>query len=393
MNILIYKTSNIIGYLVVVVIALSLYYKFGLAVLISVLLVVGLVLLQKYKPQLLKIDIVISLYFIWTSVFYMTYGIDIKYYNAIILFPILLYSLGSVKFDYKQGLVVIKLLLLIVFVYSILSFFREADGSFSLSLTNNIYLNQRTVEDNQLTEDIRFFRNATLMSLWLVTTFVFSLCLYNNNKNRIYFIIMVVMAMLIFLSNTRSAIGATIVIIVINHFYVKRYGFNGIVKLSIVIIPLLFLTINYLGSNFTFQQERLMEIFVDSESRGLGYRSTVYWSLALFLFIQNFWGYGHLYVIENYGFSTHNEILGQLVAVGLFPTILLFVFIFYHLYLNYKKSINNNINNTIWSELSLYLIIAYFIVGITEHISLGNYYWVAIMFYVIGCSKTIHKNN
>ncbi|HNQ68854.1 MAG TPA: hypothetical protein PKN32_10775 [Bacteroidales bacterium] len=111
-----------------------------------------------------------------------------------------------------------------------------------------------------------------------------------------------------------------------------------------------------------------------------------YWSLALIELNNNLWGYGHTYFINKYDMSTHNEYLGQLVAIGVLPSIIYFIFIFRCLYQSYKQY-KTNLNPLL--IICILFISIYLIIGITENVSLANRRWILCLFFIMGMNTSI----
>lgn len=76
--------------------------------------------------------------FVYIYLFYVSKDLGIaSEYTTIVLFPLVMYfTASSIKTD---SVILVKFLLLIVFVFSILSFFRDVSGDFTLSLSEYLY--------------------------------------------------------------------------------------------------------------------------------------------------------------------------------------------------------------------------------------------------------------
>ncbi len=319
--------------------------------------------------------------FCYAYIYYVSRNLGIlSDYVTIVIFPIaMLFAASSIT---TSSLTIVKFLLGIVFIFSILSFFRDVNGNFTFSLSQNIYMHQRQTDKDLFIEPSLFFRNATLVSIWLVTSFIISSSLYNYTKNKFYLLILLISFAMVFLSNTRTALGICIIIQIINLILNKQ---KTLLLLLCISVPVLFLLVLSLGSFYQLQVDRFYQLFDSSSSYGLGDR-TDFWNYTIDLIERNIWGYGHLYVIKRLGFSTHNEYLGQAVSVGLLAAGVYFIFIFVSFFKRYV-SLKRYGNASIWNEITFYLLIVYLVNGLTEQISTGNRYWMALLFMCLGWSK------
>ncbi|WP_153796929.1 O-antigen ligase family protein [Foetidibacter luteolus] len=374
-------------YLPVIVVCAALFVNLIAAVLLAVGMFFLYAFLLNVKPRFGKIDILLYLYFLYATLLYYALGLDLRQYVASVFFPVLVYSgvcMGSAKMN---DLKVLKFFLACFLVYCVLIFFRDTNGGFSLSLANNFFMQQRQLDESMKEERPSiFFMNPTLMSLWLVATFVFAQSLYNRTKKKLYLLCMVLLGIMIFLSNTRSAIGCTILIILIDYVAVKR-KLKRLILLPILVLPVIFIIVSSLGNVFQFQSERLGELFAENSDYGLGTRYEIYWPTAIMYTFKNFWGNGHYFLLEKIGRSTHNEYLGQAMAVGIVAAIVYYWFIFYYLLRNYRITKTAPLQTNTWNEIAFYLTISYLTNGITEQISLSSFAYVALIFIAIGWSK------
>jgi hypothetical protein len=368
-----------IQYCPVIAMSIALFFSLGggLALLIFAFFL-GLIIYNN-KVNFNSEDVLISFYFLLASLLYLYLDINIKDYLSIIFFPVAIYF--TVKSIKAESTNVVILLLISVFIYSILMFFRDADGNLNFSLSQNVYMSEREIDETADTAG-RFFKNATLVSIWLVTAFVISLSLYNYTKKRIFLPCMLAAFILVFLSNTRTALGCVIVIIFLNSIIYKQ---RKILRFMIIAVPIAYILTLYVGNLYQFQIDRFKQLFDKTSSYGLGGREQ-FWKYSLNLIDQNIWGYGHSYVEDHLGVSTHNEYLGQFVSLGVIVAMIYYIFIFSRIYTIYGKIKRFNQSN-IWNELSFYLMVVYLINGFTEQISLGNRFWIALMLMAIGWSK------
>src|SRR5690606_22357318 len=132
--------------------------------------------------------------------------------------------------------------------------------------------------------------------------------------------------------------------------------------------------------------ERFYEIFDENSGFGLGQRE-YFWGVTIAEIGKNFFGYGHNYIYEKIGYTTHNDYLGQVVSVGLFPAILFFMFIIRYLLKNMKTMNSGYRENIYWNKVSFYMILTYLIISFTEQVSYANKMWITLLFFIIGISN------
>jgi hypothetical protein len=346
----------------------------------------------RIKFRLNHIELLILLYILYVFIVYLLMGSSMFQFARLILFPFILYlfaiSHGKVIKDVK----VLKIFLSILILYSVLLFFRDIEGAFTLDIFNNIYMTERQAKTSIDSESSKFFKNATLVSIWLVTTFIFALVLLKETNNRIYYLVLVIFFALTFLSNTRSAIGALYIILFVDMFIVRKINYKIYLPIIIISIVLVFLSIQLYEAQFQYQEERFEEI-LDSE-RNFGFQNRIinYWLLAFTLINENIWGYSHPHYYSITGFSVHNDYIGQVVAVGLLFTLVYFYIIIYFLIKNIKV-VSKRKNNIVWSQISLFMIITYLISSVTEQVTFSNPFYIAIMFAAMGLSKSEQLSN
>lgn len=360
------------------------YLSIGFA-LISIALILN-ILISKIKFGFSLLDGFLSIYFLFAAYVYLSSNLDIRDFLSIVVFPIIIY-LTTKSLNSDPNRIVLPLFILIM-IYSVLMFFRDLNGEFSLSLTQNIYMNQRQVDDSLAVEANRLFKNATLVSIWLVTFFVLSLCLYNVKNSRLYLFFTIFSFVLVFLSNTRTALAISLIILSLNFILYKKG--KTIIWLGLISIPIFYIIILSVGSIYSAQIDRFMQVIDSSSSYGLGQRTDL-WSFASILIYSNPWGYGHIFFYEQTGLSIHQEYLGQALSIGVLGSIFYYLFIVANIIRNYRIIKSQRYESIIWNEISLYLLIVYLITGFTEQISLGNRYWVALLFAVLGWSRFKQK--
>ncbi len=374
------KTREYLEFLPIIAIGLCLFVSYPVAAALLMLSLFASVIFFHNKLRFQGKDILLFTYFIIATVVYMTLSNQLTNYAEIVFFPILSYlSVSAIKTD---GIKALKLLLVFVIAYSIATVFRDVNGNFTLNIAENVFMYQRVVDEAAMETSNPFFRNATLVAIWPVTACILSLSLYNFSKKRIYLAVLLASFLMVFVTNTRTALGCVILILLINSI---RYKQKVLLRIIIFAVPILVLLVLSLGNLYQGQVERYNDLTQGNSSYGLGDRM-YFWSYTMNLIQQNIWGYGHDFVHSHIGYSTHNEYLGQAVSVGLLAAFLYYAFILISAlkrYTVFKKSSNV----AIWNEIALYLLIVYFINGLTEQISAGNRVWVALLFMAIGWSQ------
>ena len=380
------KTPKYLEYIPIVAlcICLFIYYPAGVP-LLGIALFISIIFLKNNIAWVFE-DVLIISYLIISTLVYMSLNNQLPNYFEIVVSPVVFYVTASaMKTD---GVKALKMLLPFLLLYSALVFFRDVSGNFSLSITDNVFMHQRLADTPEATDPgaSKFFKNATLVAIWPLTAFVVSMCLYNSSKKWLYLAVMFGSFIMIFLTNTRTALGVAIIVMSINLVLNKQWV---ILRLMLLAIPILIVVVLSLGNLYQSQIERFNNLTEGNSSYGLGNRTT-YWHYTLNLIDKSIWGYGHDYVHSHIGFSTHNDYLGQAVSVGLLAAVCYYAFILFSLYKRYSY-LKKYKNGPIWNEIAFYLLIVYLISALTEQISLGNRAWIALLFIALGWSKAQNK--
>ena len=92
-------------------------------------------------------------------------------------------------------------------------------------------------------------------------------------------------------------------------------------------------------------------------------------------------------MLNKFGFTSHNEILGHTSSFGIIPTLLYFFiyFLLSKIIYNFKKDAFKYYSNIIYC-----FIISYLIIGLTENIYVSNTQWIYVMMFIFGIAN---KNN
>ena len=338
-----------------------------------------------------KINLVIIIYVLLISALYFQ-ALNVDQLKEVIIFvigPFIFFFLGKFNNNFRFGNKVITFFTLSLFVYCCILFFRDTQGEFSLNLFQNYYYGSR----NKLfykSEIEGYFINETNLSLLILTSLF--LLFFSRIKNLLKVLIYPILVLMILMTSSRTAIFTIIFLLVIYLFKNKRFKFNlkrFIFLGFIVSLLILFQGYYFQFINITF--ERFIRFFVEysSQDANLGlagriihYQNAINYSDNLF----NFNGYRFL--LNNFGFTSHNEVLGHASSFGIIPTLLYF-FIYFLLS---KKSINNFKKGAFkyYLDIIYCFIISYSIVGLTENIYVSNTQWIYVMMFIFGIANKNH---
>jgi hypothetical protein len=310
------------------------------------------------------------------------------------ILPLTFYILGR-KYSVMQNKLNLIIFLLSIFtIFSISRFFINIDGSFSFSLASNFYFMTRTgIVQSRLVDDI-INVNHIHLSLWVTSSMVMTLSLFILSQKKIYILLLVFLYLIIIVLGSRTSFFSITLIIFLN-----LYIFYGSKKPArfFALLVLLFAVLYFMASNIHYFQvvfNRFQQLSFEAGSAqayGLNVRYETHWILAYNTFIENIWGRGYLYFIQlHHGRSTHNEYLGQLISVGLFPTILYYLFMAIRLRDLFVLFLRRSLN--IEELVALNLILLYLINGITEQIYVGNTLWISYFFFVLGILTNKHRS-
>ena len=382
--------NKITFYLTFLSLLMSIFFNYSLGFLILVLATFYRIFLFKDDNLFSRLDPILIFYIISAAFPYITPNSNANDYFLIVIMPFLAYSLtSSISIDLNNNRIKLYFCFFL-FIYSALLIFRDSAGNFTISLSENIFAGQRMIDDTNFTnEEKRFFKNATNISPWLLTFFIFSLCFYEIKKRFIYLIPVILSIFFIFLSNTRSAIFIVLLILVIDRFFIgkttKLRNFLILILLINVFILLIpfFIELNLIGG---FQMDRFYELFDDKSSFGLGQRE-FFWAFTVNEISKDFIGYGHSYIYSKIGYTAHNDYLGQIVSVGIISSILYFIFIIKQFLKNMSRTNGFTNKQVFWNKVSFYMSLTYLIISFTEQVSYANKLWITLLFMILGISN------
>lgn len=309
-----------------------------------------------------------------------------------VLLPLTFYYLGRSISLVSGKSNVLNFLLLLFVIFSILKFFTDMEGNFSFNLASNVHFLTRTGFSSNLMG--QGYMNAIHVSLWVSSSILIALSLYLKSEKYVYIYLILFLLLLLTVLGSRTSFISVILILVINLYIF--YGFKNPIRFfAVVTLVFAFLIIMaaYIPY-FTVVFNRVQQLSLESgasQAFGLNIRYESHWLVAYKVFLNDIWGRGYLFFFElHYGRSTHNEFLGQLIAVGLLPTIIYFLFIAFRLK-NLIRSFKRRFIN-VKELVAMNFILLYLANGITEQIFLGNTLWMSYFFFVIGIStdKKIH---
>jgi hypothetical protein len=331
--------------------------------------------------------IIISVYLLGGFIAYVFFAHELKLYASIVLFPILMYLvvLTGPKTEKKWDFSVAFLFL---FVYSFLIVFRNADGQFTLNISNNVYGGARLVEFDP---NNVFFKNATITALWVSTAVVTSYFIYFlNHRRTMFFIPMGLSVLMLVLTNTRTALFTALFMVSVIHLF--RMGFKsskvftGFIAIIISVMVVWLGLMYFLPDVWMNMYTRFSEIGNQENDHGLGQR-LYFWSESIQLIAENPLGLGHSYFFDRYHYSTHQDYLGQLLSVGILAGSFFFLFVIREVYQAFVfiRSRTLSVASFNWYMLSLSFL--YLITSLNEQVNFSNKFWVAFYFVFLAKAK------
>lgn len=376
---------------------MSVFFNYSLGFLILALATIYRIFSFKDYNLFSRLDPILIFYIICAVFPYIKPDSITNDYFLIVIMPFLAYSLTSSIFIDTNNNRIKLYFCFFLFIYSVLLIFRDTAGNFTISLSENIFASQRMIDDTNFSNDEkRFFKNATNISPWLLTFFIFSLCLYEIKKRFIYLIPIILSVFFIIISNTRSAIFIVLLILTIDRFFIGNTKklrnfliFILLINVFILLIPF-FIESNLIGE---FQMDRFNELFDDKSSFGIGQRE-FFWAFTINEIGKDFIGYGHSYIYSKIGYTAHNDYLGQIVSVGIISSIFYFIFIIKQFLKNMSKIRDFTNKEEFWNKVSLYMSLSYLIISFTEQVSYANKLWITLLFLILGISnRNVIANN
>jgi hypothetical protein len=302
---------------------------------------------------------------------------DFNTYFIFVFTPIIFFlaskSISNFIIEEKTFFILSLFIILSVFVLS--NFLLNRDGLLSFSIEDNLYYSSRV--ENYQNEIVSSGKkmNTTLIAPWLSICFSICLVLFKS-ISRWFFIFATLFLFLIFLSLTRSQIFISFFILFV--FLIKERLLN----FRILLFSLLFFLIIF----FNFETYEYYSVIQNRFQDDIG-RWDI-WELGFDNF-NFFIGKGHTFFYDKYGFSTHNDIIGQLVSIGIFASIFFYLF----LYLSFTKLI---VSKYFKEKNSLFILfflifIVYFFTGLVEQINYSNIQMVNLLFICCGVLSNIKK--
>ena len=353
--------------------------------------VIGIYLHLK-NNSLDRIDLGIFMVLISAVYGYLYSGEGYKYYFIYVLSPIFYYYSTKIFHNNDEIWKVIKLFFAVFVFYAFQLFFRDVNGQLSFDFSQNVYYLTRNyvVYRSEIDDSIM---NATNLSLLLLTIPLILITAREklNIRPIISIVIIGTSIFTLFVVSSRMAIIALFVVVV-NHYVLRK----GVKKSRNIVLGTVFLFILFLVLiNFEYTRtaiNRFQELSFRAgrnEMYGLSGRQ-YYWAIAVIELSNNWLGYSHLYFLHKYEMSTHNEILGQLLAIGIFGTLAYYVIVF-TMWLRIRRMPYHDDHFGILRSLGINLTIAYLIVGLTENITIANTFWLFFLFFVYGICNNNFK--
>ena len=334
-------------------------------------------------------DIFILFYVVVVSICYIQLD-DIPAIKEALIYvvgPFLFFFLGKalLKTDIDKR----KLYLCISYIFAIYSFylfFTDYHGNTSFDLSQNYYYNSRN--NLLIKSELKVsFINETNLSLLVLTSLLLVNFVIRNRSVKFFLSVLLVSSLLILAS--RTSIVALVAICIV--YFIKFQNlkskfftlFLGLLIFSILIFSVDVFQIPYIS---TFFNRTLDKSFGGSttayglESRFIHYVNAYENSQVLFDIK------GYKYLLNTYGFTSHNEVLGHSSSTGLLPTLWYFTVIL--IIVRNRLKMLNRIEDFLFFKVLFSLVICYFVVGLTENIYVSNIIWMYFFLFTAGITTT-----
>lgn len=349
----------------------------------------GLIINSPKKIKYRRIDLLIVIYVVVISLFYIQLpNIPAVKETLIFVFgPFLFYFLGKSLSNSEIDKRRLYLMITFLFIgYSCSLFFTDFNGNPSFNLTQNYYYNSRNNLLIKSELDISFMNETNLSLLVLTSVFLVSFVMRSKLMKFVFSLLLIFILLIL---SSRTAV-ATLMVVILIHFVkfqsVKSKFFIvlfGVLTLLITISTIDIFEIPYIS---TFFKRTLYKSFGSSTSAyGLDSRF-IYFLNAIENSQDLFDIKGYKNLLNTYEMSSHNEVLGHSSATGILPTIVYFIFIITLIKDRLKKlEISKNM---LFYKILIALVISYFMVGLTENIFITNVIWIYFFLFTIGITTT-----
>lgn len=349
----------------------------------------GLLLNTPFKIKFTNRDHLFFVYITVVSFLYLNVD-SADVFKEIVIFifgPFIFYLLGksNKKYLVKQENIILILFCLLS-IYGLFNFFKDTNGFFNLNLDSNYYYLSRSRLIVKSNLDFEFM-NETNFSLIILTSIIIGFLILNNLYFKVFTLSLLFLILLIL--GSRTAVLCSLIIAL---FYILRFKslkFIFFVSLSFSIIGIWVLL------NINLEEIPYVSVFFkriiseDSISASSLNDRFYHFLIAIENSDRLIDVKGYKFLLYNFNFSSHNEILGHTSAVGIIPALFYFG-ILVSLIKNGIKNLKKT-NNIFLYKILISLTICYFIIGLTENIYISNIIWIYMYFFIIGISTL--KNN
>jgi hypothetical protein len=294
----------------------------SMLLLISILSLISIkrIILQKRLINFSSIDVLFFLYAISALPGSILYGSEITYLKVVIYPWLIVHTIselkGVIEIDLVIKLLALSLIIVIVYIY-----FQKILGQFEFSLH---YILTKHRDKFYLFSETPL--GPTTIS-GLLVVFINILLFYIDTSKKVQFAvvfsIMMVSVYLVIVAASRTSYIALVVSFALYVFLknIKSGLFKGTLYSSVLILVsgvVVYIAIHYSLPYFHHNYLARMDVLLTGRAdNSLGTRIFL-WNKAIFLSMDNPFGYGYTYFFEKYKLTTHNEILGQLVGGGFF---------------------------------------------------------------------------
>ena len=301
--------------------------------------------------------------------------------------PFLFYFLGkSSLFSGRDSHKLYLFLTYIFVIYSCYIFFTDYNGNSSLDLSRNYYYNSR---NNLLikSELNTSFINETNLSLLVLTSLLLVNFVIRRKYLKILLSVLLVSSLLILAS--RTAVAALLTILIL--YFVKFQNLKT--KLLTVILGSLTVSILIFSVDI-YQIPYISTFFNRTLDKSFGGSTTAYGLDSRFIHYVNayensqvlFDVKGYKYLLNTYGYTSHNEVLGHTSSTGLLPTIAFFIVII--VLVRNRLKMLDLMRDWLFYKIVVSLVICYFVIGLTENIYVSNVIWMYFFLFTIGITTS-----
>jgi len=282
-------------------------------------------------------------------------------------------------------------------VIIIIMYFQERFGVFNFSLEYAISKNRSY--GFFFMDEYRTVGPTTVSSMILMCILIL-IQLLRVSIRYVYLILplLIIYLFLLVIAGGRIAIIATIIALAFNLSVMKKkifmkyfVGASGLVLFSCIIYFFVIFHRNLaILPDAFFERMSLSLTALYDESLGI---RIFLWENALGLFLDNWWGYGYDYFSNRFFWSTHNELLGQIVGIGFIGTLfyLLIYIYFFKRNIEMLKMVKKEV--LFLPILAVSLLISLFFIGMSENYSYSsNNILYPLIWVVFGISNGLKKH-